>query len=104
MMRLDFAGNSKEALLLFPKSVVRAAGRQLNLIQNGREPSDWKPMPSIGKGVREIRIWDEAGTFRIIYVVKTKIGLIVLHAFAKKSQATSKRDIELARKRLKELT
>ena len=61
-------------------------------------------MPSIGKGVREIRIWDEAGTFRIVYVVQTRLGLIVLHAFAKKSQATSKRDIELARKRLKELS
>ena len=61
-------------------------------------------MPSIGKGVREIRIWDEAGTFRIIYVVQTQHGLIVLHAFAKKTQTTSKRDIELARKRLKELS
>lgn len=103
MRTLTFLGNSRECLLAFPGEVVRLAGYQLALVQEGAEPSDWKPMPSIGKGVREIRIWDEAGTFRVVYVVKSQSGLFVLHAFANKSQATSRRDIELARARLKEL-
>ena len=60
-------------------------------------------MPSIGKGVREIRIWEQDGTYRVIDVVKSKAAFFVLHAFVKKSQATPKRDIELARKRLKEV-
>jgi phage-related protein len=72
-------------------------------VQFGLDPSDWKPMPSVGPGVKEIRIWVEEGTFRVIYVVRTRDGVFVLHSFVKKSQKTPKRDIELAKKRLKEL-
>ncbi len=60
-------------------------------------------MPSIGKGVREIRIWERAGTYRVIYYVLSEAGVFVLHAFAKKSQATAQRDIDLAKRRLKEV-
>lgn len=56
-------------------------------------------MPSIGQGVEEIRIWDEAGTFRVIYTARINDTAVVLHAFQKKTQATSKRDIDLARAR-----
>ena len=61
-------------------------------------------MPTRGPGVKEIRVWNEDGTFRIIYVVKSSAGIFVLHAFTKKSQATPKHEIELARKRLKEIS
>lgn len=103
MLTLRFLGNAKDDFLAFPREVMRQAGRQLNRVQHGLEPSDWKPMPTIGAGVREIRLRDRAGIYRVVYVVKSRFGLLVLHAFVKKSQATSKRDIDLARQRLKDL-
>ena len=69
----------------------------------GLTPDDAKPMPGIGAGVVELRIWDEAGTFRVVYLAKLADAVYVLHCFQKKAQQTAKRDIELARKRLKEL-
>jgi phage-related protein len=60
-------------------------------------------MSSVGKGVEEIRVWEESGTFRVIYVAKFAEAVYVLHAFQKKTQETSKRDIETARQRFTEL-
>ncbi|MDD2467974.1 MAG: type II toxin-antitoxin system RelE/ParE family toxin, partial [Desulfobulbus sp.] len=79
------------------------AGYQLDKVQRGEQPDDFKPMPSIGKGVEEIRIWDDSGTYRVIYTAKLADAVYVLHAFQKKTQATSKRDIDLAQIRYSEL-
>jgi phage-related protein len=59
-------------------------------------------MPSIGKGVEEIRIWDDSGTYRVVYTARLADAVIVLHAFQKKTQTTLKRDIDLAKERLTE--
>ena len=67
------------------------------------QPDDFKPMPSIGKGVEEIRVWDESGTFRVIYTARLADAVYVLHAFQKKTQTTSKSDIELAKSRFAQL-
>lgn len=75
----------------------------MDKVQRGEQPDDFKPMPSIGKGVEEIRIWDESGTYRVVYTARLINVVYVLHAFQKKTQATSKRDIELARKRYVEI-
>lgn len=72
-------------------------------MQHGEEPDDWKPMASIGAGVKEIRVWDESGTFRVIYVAKLVDAVYVLHCFQKKTEQTSDKDVRLARKRLKDL-
>jgi phage-related protein len=74
----------------------------LDRVQLGLPPNDFKPMPSIGKGVEEIRIW-EAGTYRIIYTARLADTVYVLHAFQKKTEATSPRDIEVARERFRQL-
>ncbi len=100
---LDFQGDALDALRTFPISARREGGHQLDKVQRGLDPDDWKPMPSIGSGVNEIRIWDEAGTFRVIYVAKFVDAVYVLHCFQKKTQKTSSQDIELARKRYKAL-
>lgn len=71
------------------------------MVQVGREPADFKPMPSVGAGALEIRIRDEAGAFRVIYVAKFEDAVYVLHAFQKKTQKTSPLDIELAARRYK---
>ncbi|MBK8319982.1 MAG: type II toxin-antitoxin system RelE/ParE family toxin [Betaproteobacteria bacterium] len=104
MKSVEFCGDSIDALRAFPEGAKREAGYQIDKVQHGEEPDDWKPMATIGGGVKEIRIWDEAGTFRVIYLAKLADAVYVLHCFQKKTQHTSERDIRLARKRFKELT
>jgi phage-related protein len=80
------------------------AGYQLDKVQRGKQPDDFKPMPSIGKGVEEIRVRDETGIYRIIYTARIADAVYVLHAFQKKTQTTSKHDMEIAKQRHTELT
>jgi phage-related protein len=101
---IAFQGTSLDDLRAFPDEVRRDAGYQLDRVQRGLEPDDWKPMPTIGQGVRELRVRDEAGAFRVIYTARRPEAVYVLHAFHKKTQATARRDIDLAAARLRELT
>lgn len=103
MKRLVFLGDSRERVRSFPEGVQKEAGVQLHKVQLGLEPSDWKPMGDIGSGVREIRIRDSAGAFRIFYVSVTRDVVYVLHAFQKKTQQTAKKDMDLAAARLKQI-
>ena len=104
MKPIEFRGASLGDLRAFPVSVKREAGYQLDKVQHGFPPDDFKPMKTIGAGVSEIRIRDEAGIFRVVYVAKFEDAVYVLHCFQKKTPQTSKRDIELARQRFTELT
>jgi len=79
------------------------AGYQLERVQRGLEPDDFKPIPAIGKGVQEIRIWEDSGTYRVIYIARLEAAVYVLHAFQEKTQAMARRDIEIARSRYREL-
>lgn len=100
---VEFRGDALDELRSFPEAARRAAGFQIDRLQRGYDPEDWKPMPSVGKGVREVRIRDEAGAFRVIYLTKLEDAVYVLHCFQKKTQKTATGDIELARNRYKEL-
>ena len=100
---VDFRGSSLEDLRAFPTNARREAGHQLDQVQSGQEPDDWKPMNSVGHGVREIRIRDETGAFRVIYIAKFADAVYVLHCFQKKTEKTSKTDVDLATKRYREL-
>ena len=104
MKPIAFQGGSLDDLRTFPAEARREAGHQLDRVQRGLEPDDWKPMPSIGPGVREVRVRDEAGAFRVIYTATRPDAVHVLHAFQKKTQQTAKRDLDLAKARLWELT
>ena len=101
---LNFRGSTLADLCAFPIMARREAGYQLDKVQSGEEPSDWKPMATIGKGVQEIRIREEAGAFRVIYVARFAGTVYVLHCFQKKTQKTSKQDLNLASKRYRELS
>ena len=101
---VEFRGSSLDDLRAFPVPARREAGYQLDRVQQGHEPHDWKPMPRIGSGVQEIRIRDAAGAFRVIYVAKFADAVYVLHCFKKKTQKTSKTDMDLAEKRYRHLT
>jgi len=103
MKDLVFLGDSLEQLRDFPEQARKEAGVQLHKVQQGIEPNDWKPMTSVGQGVREIRIRDEAGAFRVLYVTKIEDAVYVLHIFQKKTQQTAKRDLDLAAARLRQI-
>ncbi|QVL48364.1 MAG: type II toxin-antitoxin system RelE/ParE family toxin [Thiocapsa sp.] len=94
----------KPSVRSFPPDARQDAGRQLELVQRGQRPNDSKPMATIGQGVEELRIWDEAGTFRVIYTARLADAIYVLHAFRKKTQTTAKREIEIAGARFDQLT
>jgi phage-related protein len=98
-----FRGSALDDLRQFPIEPRREAGYQLNKVQNGDEPSDWKPMLAVGDGVKEIRVRDRTGIFRVIYLAKLADAVYVLHCFQKKTQQTSQKEIDLARKRYQEL-
>jgi phage-related protein len=103
MKPIEFRGDSLDRLREFPREARREAGFQLDRVQRGLEPFDWKPMSMVGRGVREIRVRDESGAFRVLYVTKFEDAVYVLHCFQKKTQATPKVDIDLAEKRYREL-
>jgi len=100
---IEFRGSSLDDLRAFPPAARREAGYQLDQVQSGREPNDWKPMNTVGQGVKEIRIRDAAGAFRVIHVAKFAEAVYVLHCFQKKTAKTSKADVELAAKRYRDL-
>jgi len=101
--QLKFKGSSLEDLREFPDDARRKAGYQLDRVQHGLEPTDFKPMSDIGSGVQEIRIKEESGIYRVLYVAKFQDAVYVLHCFEKKTQRTAKGDIDLAAKRYAEL-
>jgi phage-related protein len=101
--KVKFCGGSRADLRRFSEGARREAGQRLFQVQMGETPDDWKPMESVGPGVREIRIRDESGIYRVMYVAKFSDAIYVLHCFQKKTQKTAPGDLELAKRRYKEL-
>jgi phage-related protein len=95
-------GRSRADLCAFPEVARRRAGYQLRRVQQGLSPDDWRPMPSVGPGVAEIRIHTER-EHRVLYLAKFEEAIYVLHAFEKRSRSTRRLDLELGRKRLTEV-
>ena len=104
MKPITFLGDTLYTIRNFSEEVKRNIGHQLDRVQHGLEPDDWKPMKTIGTRVREIRVRNKAGAFRVIYLVQKKEGIFVLYAFQKKTQKTSKKDLDGAKARYRELT
>jgi len=99
---IQWLGDSRDRLRRFPQAARREIGYQLGLIQTGCSASDWKPIPAVGIGVIEIRVHAE-GEYRVFYVAKFEEAIYVLHVFAKKTRKASSLDVELGRKRYREL-
>jgi phage-related protein len=100
---VEFRGSALSDLQRFPVAARHEAGFQIFQVQEGYDPDDWKPMSTVGSGVREIRIRDEAGAFRVIYIAKLARAVYVLHCFQKKTQKAARDDIALAARRYKDL-
>jgi phage-related protein len=100
---VTFHGDALQRLRDFPDDARREAGHELHQVQQGLDPNDWKPMPTIGAGVREIRIRDAVGAYRVIYIATFADAVHVLHVFEKKTKKTARRDLELAATRLRQV-
>ena len=103
MKLIEFLGDSRKRIQAFPEGVRADLGRQLMRVQFGTEPADWKPMATVGPGVREIRVRDETGAYRVIYVANVDDRIYVLHAFKKTTQKTSQQDLNVANARFKSI-
>ena len=101
MKKIVFVRRALEKIKDFPDKARREAGFQLDKVQQGENPTDWKPMSSIASGVQEIRISETEGSFRIIYIARFEEAIYTLHAFQKKTQKTNKSDIDVAKKAYK---
>lgn len=102
MKPLTWLGDSLHSVREFSDVARRQAGFELSELQKGLEPSDWKPLNSVGIGVKEIRIHAE-NEYRVIYVAKFAEAIYVLHAFTKKTRQTAKPDIKTATRRYQDL-
>lgn len=103
MKPVVFLGDSLDRLRAFPQQARRNAGFQLDRVQRGLDPDDWKSLTIIGSGVREIRVRDTTGAYRVVFVANFAEAVYVLHVFQKKTQRTSPRDLALAQSRFREL-
>lgn len=99
---VEWLGSSLDDLRKFPEEMMRDAGYQLNRVQEGEEPGDWRPMPTVGSGVCEIRLSDRDGWYRVFYVASLGDVVYVLHAFEKDTKKTSKSDLSIGKERYKE--
>jgi len=99
---LHFMGSSHNDLKAFPDEARQDAGFGLDFVQRGLDPANWKPMNTVGPGVKEIRVRDATGAYRVIYLATRPEAVYVLHCFQKKTRKTRKEDIDLAARRLAE--
>jgi phage-related protein len=99
---LLWLGSSRSDVRAFSEDARGTAGFQLRRIQQGLDPNDWKPMPTVGPGVREVRIHVE-GEHRVFYVASFPEAIYVLHAFEKKTRRTAAQDLALGRQRFRDL-
>ena len=99
---IEFCGRTLRSIKSFPAPVRHEVGHELDKVQRGLTPFDWKPMNTVGKGAKEIRI-QERGQYRVIYLATHGKAIYVLHAFRKKTRKTRQSDIKLARAALSKL-
>jgi phage-related protein len=94
-----------QAIRDFPPEVRQKLGKAVFDLQRGETPSMplSRPMPSIAPGVAELRIRDRAGVYRAFYYLRSLRGILIVHAFVNKSHTTARQDLDLGKKRLREM-
>ena len=98
-----FLGDSLERIRGFPAAIRLDVGFEIETLQRGGQPRDFKPMPTVGVGVEEIRVRSGLGAYRVIYTARLADKIVVLHAFQKKSRGTSRMDLQIAKTRFNQL-
>ena len=103
MTEIEWLGDSLEIVRGYGVAVRRAIGSEFRLLQTGAKPVHARPLKTVGRGVWELKISEETGQYRVIYVTRRRDRIYVLHAFQKKTRQTPRKDIDLARTRFKEI-
>jgi phage-related protein len=99
-----FLPSLRDEVRSWPSEVREEVGRQLNKVEYGRHPVDFKPLTTVGPGVYEIRHSDDGDQYRLLYVAKFQEAVYILHVITKKkSQKTPRHDINVARNRYQDL-
>lgn len=100
-----FHPKAKDAIRDFPENLRREFGKVIFDLQKGEKLSMplSRPMPSVARGVEELRIKDRSGAYRVFYYTRLADSVLIFHAFSKKTQKTPPHEIALAQKRLKEI-
>ena len=102
-MDIEWLGDSYDVVYGYSKPVRKSIGSELRLLQSGARPIHARPLKTVGRGVWEIKVSEKEGQFRVVYLVRRRDRIYVLHAFQKKTRRTPKQEIELAKKRFKEI-
>jgi len=102
-MDIEWLGDSYDVVYGYSKPVRKSIGSELRLLQSGARPIHARPLKTVGRGVREIKVSEKEGQFRVVYLVRRRDRIYVLHAFQKKTRRTPKQEIVLAKKRFKEI-
>ena len=105
MRPVIFHPKARDAIRAFPREVRDRLGKALYLLQAGEQPGMplSRPMPSVAPGVCELRLHSKDGQFRTFYFMASSEGILVIHAFVKKTRQTPSAETQLGRKRLKEM-
>lgn len=98
---ITFLGDTLKVIRSFPDDAKQDVGYQLHKVQSGDQPDDFKPMHAVGAGVEELRVWDDQGTYRVIYTARFQDTVYVLHSFKKQTEETPTAEIDAAKDRLK---
>ncbi|MGX3066013.1 type II toxin-antitoxin system RelE/ParE family toxin [Ursidibacter arcticus] len=96
---IHWVGSSLDDIKQFPDNVKRELGFDLDLVQQGLSPRDFKAMQNLGAGVMEIRVRDISGAYRLVYVAKFANAIYCLHSFQKKTQRTTPKDLAIIKAR-----
>lgn len=99
--QIVWEGDSREVLKAFPDDVKQNFGFELWQLQLGEQPRNYRPLPSIGAGVFELRDQDERSWYRVVYLSRIDDKIHILHSFEKKTRAMPRKDFEKVRQRLK---
>lgn len=105
MSTLYWCGSSLDDIRSFPKPAKISLGRELDRLERGSMPSDFKPLKNLGKGITgvyEIRTREDGDIFRVAYVAKFGNDVVVLHCWQKKSEQTADSDKKTIVKRYQE--
>jgi phage-related protein len=93
-------GDSRDILKSFPETVVQNLGFELWQLQQGEMPRDYRPLPSVGSGVYELRDQDKRGWYRVVYLSRIDDVIYVLHCFEKKTREMPRKDFQKSKQRL----
>jgi phage-related protein len=101
LAEIVWEGDSKEVLRSFPEAVMQNFGFELWQLQQGERPLNYRPLPSVGSGVFELRDQDERGWYRVVYLSRIADVIYVLHCFEKKSREMPGKDFQKSKQRFR---